>query len=267
VPPDVQISRRAPRRGSVVAPERHQRTGRKGPAFNRSDKHDASRPTHARRLPGKALVGAGAVIVSIVAIVALVTAGRDDDPSSAAPVSSVSSVSSIAPANAADGTASDDSGTAVPETIPAESDNAALTGAPDGAVIGFDAALTLTAFDEVIGFRGSQRNAVPQSPTLDVVCGPTQCLIPAFGLLDAELFESGAESVSSTHPTVTINPLDLESQCVFHGTQQVELTRHADGSYTGTIATTARKLFFRSTVTQCYDYTASWDVVMTPRLA
>lgn len=261
-PPDVAVSARPPRRRDVVAPERDALTGRARSAFDRADKNrrDDVRPRRVPRPRGRLLVGAGAGLAAIAATIAVVAvaSGRGNDGPEAA-TSITSGVGSTAPDGPNDA--------AAPASTAAPVSTAAVSAIPPGAIVGFDAALELTAFDEVVSpMLGPQRASIPDSMDLDVVCGPTKCLLPQFIVVDPILFDVDT-------PTVSIRTTRVDRDtgngivCTWVSDQTYDFTRQADGSFTGSITTTSRRLVFATTGGQCYALNASWDVTFTPRRA
>lgn len=206
-------------------------------------------------------IGAGVLAATIgVVIVVLALSGGDanDLASSPTDVSTIgpSDVSTIGPSGVASSAPSTETTT---ETTLEESV------IPAGAIIGYDLELQLTSFEELPWiFR--QQDLFPDSLELEVVCGPTKCLVPAVNVVNPFLFDVGAPTVSFEGERVARRG-DGDFVCTFVSDEAHELTLQADGSYIGTMSTTARHLLQATTGGQCFSLHATWDVTLTPRRA
>jgi hypothetical protein len=202
-------------------------------------------------------------MIGVVAVVA-VLAGGDDD--TAAPgATGTAPVALPTPTSSPSGSVAVAS-TAPSPTEPASSTTTENTVVPRGAIIGFDLSMELTSFEELPSMLPPQRDGFPDTMQLDVVCGPTKCLVPQFTVVDPILFEVAADKVSVQAVRV-LRRTRNDLVCTFVSDQSHEFTRQPDGSYVGTITTTARHLLQATTGGRCYSLNATWAVTFTPRRA
>jgi hypothetical protein len=63
---------------------------------------------------------------------------------------------------------------------------------------------------------------------------------------------------------VTEKTLSQGLYCRWVADVRIDLVRQANGDYAGTISHTSRDLEYATTIGTCFDYSATWEVTLTP---